>query len=167
MLRSVLLFCVCLFLVGCASIQSSYIPTLSEEEYMQATRKTELIVDDTTKIVVVATRMNIMQKYKSKDEVFLLDVYESGDGKKDFIQNGYKIYLQNKTKPLKIQKINKDSLDEFMQSKVMRWSEQYLVTFAPQDKKTTDSLTLVLEHEKYGKNFLQFGYRNIKKEARE
>lgn len=162
MIRGIIFF-LYIFVCGCAAINSSYAPDEREEAYMQATRKAELIEGDSTKIVVIATRLNMINQYHdSSSESFVFEVYESGDGLKDFLSSGYKLYLSNNVKPVEIKKMSASELSSFWPSRI-KWGQYYLVKFPPQNKKVTDSMTIVLEHNKYGKNFLEFGFKKIDK----
>lgn len=157
-------------LSGCVdvdSVKSKLIPSKPEESYIQATRKSELVFDETTRIVLIAVHLNAYdeQKYPhEKGEIFFVDVYQSAQNSKGFLENGYNLKLSNGESPVKITRLQKEDLRDFMLSNAMRWGEYYWVEFAPQDKRVQDSLMLVLSHPKFGENTLKFGFKGLSKE---
>lgn len=155
---------------GCVdidSVKSRLIPSKPEESYIQATRKSELVFDETTRIVLIAVHLNTFdeQKYPhEKGEIFFIDVYQSAQNSKGFLENNYRLSLSNGESPFKITRLQKEDLQDFMLQNAMRWGEYYLVEFAPQDKRVQDSLTLVLSHPEFGENILKFGFKGLSKE---
>lgn len=160
-----------LFLLnGCANLQSfksKLIPSKPEESYIQATRKSELVFEDTTRIVLIAVHLNAYDEEKyphERGEVFFIDVYRSEQNSLGFLENGYRLTLNNGESPTKITRLHNKDLQGLMQQNAMRWGEYYLVTFAPQNQRIQDSLMLVLSHPKFGKNSLKFGFKGLSKE---
>lgn len=90
-----------LILNGCTkmeSLKSKLIPSKPEESYIQATRKSELVFDEITRIVLIAVHLN---SYDEKNyphengEVFFVDVYQSEQNSLGFLENGYRLTLSN------------------------------------------------------------------------
>ena len=156
-----------LFLSGCAKFDYfNPIASKPEESYVQATRKTELIFEDKTQIVLIATHLNAYNSkayLHSEGEVFFVDVYQSAQNGKSFLENGYDLKLNNGQIPLEVKRLQKEELTGLMAQNSMRWGEYYLFRFAPQGKRERDNLGLVLSHQDFGKNFLIFGFKAIKK----
>lgn len=164
MLKVALLAAILLF-AGCATQQSLLAPKQLEESYIQATRKAELIAKDSTQVVVIATHLNAFdaEKYpREEGEVFFLDIYEA-NGKKNFFENGYTLRLENGTKPLRITRLKKEDLTGLMRENATQWGEYYYIEFPWQNKRAQDRIMLVLSHEDFGENTLQFGFRKIKR----
>ena len=153
---------------GCSGISFDFdfIPSKPEESYIQATRKGELVWQDKTQIVVVATHLNDFdeKKYpKEEGDVFFLDVYQSNSHNKGFLENGYTLRLSNGEQPTEILPLKKKELQGLMKANAMRWGEYYFVRFMPQDKRTRDSLRLIISHPDFGENQLNFGFKALKK----
>ncbi len=159
-----------LILNGCAkmeSLKSKLIPSKPEESYIQATRKSELVFDEITRIVLIAVHLNSYDEKNyphEKGEVFFVDVYQSEQNSLGFLENGYHLTLSNGESPIKITRLQSKDLQGLMKQNAMRWGEYYLVKFAPQNDRIQDSLTLVLSHPKFGENFLKFGFKGLSKE---
>ena len=151
-----------LFLLnGCANLQSfksRLIPSKPEESYIQATRKSELVFEDTTRIVLIAVHLNAYDEEKyphERGEVFFIDVYQSEQNSLGFLENGYRLTLNNGESPTKITRLHNKDLQGLMQQNAMRWGEY---------QRIQDSLMLVLSHPKFGKNSLKFGFKGLSKE---
>ncbi|TLD85015.1 hypothetical protein LS70_000165 [Helicobacter sp. MIT 11-5569] len=171
MLKEIIFGIAFVFFVGCESVKSAIVPQKFEEAYIQATRKTELIVDDRVQVVLIVTHLNAFDKEKypeNANEVFFLDVYQSFqhgiENPKKFFENGFHLTLSNGETPIKITEIKKEDLQGLMQSNATRWGEYYIVEFLPQDKRTQNSLQLFLRHKDFGENFLNFGFKPLDKE---
>ena len=146
-------FAFALFFVGCGSHLGVTFKQ-QEESYIQATRKTELIVADRVQIVLIATHLNA---FNAQD-------YPHQKGKTLF-ENGYTLSLENGEKPLKITQLSREELQDFMQENATKWGEYYLVEFAPQNQFVQNSLQLFITHKEYGSNFLKFGFKALNKES--
>lgn len=159
-----------IFLYGCVdvkSFKSRLIPSKPEESYIQATRKSELVFDEITRIVLIAVHLNAYdEEYypHEKGEVFFVDVYQNEQNSLGFLENGYHLTLGNGEAPIKITRLQREDLQDSMQQNAMRWGEYYLLEFAPQDKRVQDSLTLILSHPKFGQNSLKFGFKGLSKQ---
>lgn len=157
-------------LSGCAkmeSFKSRLIPSKPEESYIQATRKSELVFDEITRIVLIAVHLNAYneERYPHENgELFFVDVYQSEQNSLGFLENGYRLTLSNGELPEKFTRLEKEYLENFMEDNAMRWGEYYLVRFKPQNKRIQDSLTLVLSHPKFGENSLKFGFKGLSRE---
>ncbi|MDE5603013.1 MAG: hypothetical protein K2I71_03720 [Helicobacter sp.] len=156
-----------LWLVGCANDSVNFIkltPSFLEESYIQATRKTEIIYQQKTQIILIATHLNEFDKeayHKQKGEVFFVSVYQS-DGGKDFFKE-YNLVLNNGEKPLKITPLKASELEGLMAEYAMPWGEYYLLEFPPQNKRIQDRLSLTISHKKFGENTLNFGFKALQK----
>ena len=163
-----IIFCVVLILfMGCESVTSTIVPQKLEEAYIQATRKAELLAENRVQVVLIATHLNAFNKEnypQENGEVFFIDVYQSTQNTKKFFENGYHLTLNNGETPIKITELKRKDLQGFMQHNAMRWGEYYLVEFLPQDRRTQNSLQLILSHTEFGESFLNFGFRPLNKE---
>lgn len=156
-----------LFFLGCKGAKFTLAPTKPQESYVQATRKTELVYDNKTQMVLVATHLNAYdeQKYpKEEGEIFLVDVYEGINAKKasvkkGFLENEYALRLANGDTPLEFKPVKKEELEPIMQENATRWGEYYLVRFPMQNKRDRDRLILILSHPQYGENSMSFGFK--------
>ena len=160
-------FAFALFFVGCGSHLGVTFKQ-QEESYIQATRKTELIVADRVQIVLIATHLNAFnaQDYPhQKGEFFFIDAYQSRQNGKTLFENGYTLSLENGEKPLKITQLSREELQDFMQENATKWGEYYLVEFAPQNQFVQNSLQLFITHKEYGSNFSKFGFKALNKES--
>lgn len=154
--------------LGCASVE--FIPSKPQESYIQATRKTELIAKEQTQIVIIATHLNAYDTKKypnTKGEFFLLDIYQANGDKKAFLENGYMLTLNGGAKPLKIEKITKESLESLQDinlENLSKWGTYYLVEFAPQSVRVRNSLRLIIAHKDFGENYLYYGFKPLDKD---
>lgn len=172
MIKEIIFVGVLLFFLGCESVKSVIVPQKLEEAYIQATRKAELIQEDRVQVVLIATYLNAFDREKyprEKGEIFFVDVYQSFQhevkNSKDFFENGFHLILGNGETPVKITRLKKEQLDNLMQSNATPWGEYYLVEFLPQDKRTLNSLQLLLYHKDFGEDYLNFGFKPLSKEA--
>lgn len=166
MLKQILLFLAVFMILGCQKMSSGLAPLKTDESYLQATRKTELIVQGNTQIVVIATHLNEFDWIKfprEEGEIFFLDVYQTRKNGKGFLKNGYEIRLANGAKPSKITRLKKEDLEGMIAQNATQWGEYYWVEFPKQDKRTQDRMILVLSHKDFGENTLEFGFKKIKK----
>lgn len=156
-----------LWFVGCGGNPVNFIkltPTSLQESYIQATRKTEIIYQEKTQIILIATHLNEFDEEaypKQKGEIFFVSVYQS-EGKKDFLK-AYNLVLNNGEKPLKVTPLKADELEGLMAEYAMPWGEYYLLEFSPQNKRIQDRLSITLSHKKFGENTLNFGFKAIQK----
>lgn len=161
---SLVLLCGC---VDVKSFKSRLIPSKPEESYIQATRKSELVFNEITRIVLIAVHLNAYDEEHyphEKGEVFFVDVYQNEQNTLGFLENHYQLTLSNGESPIKVTRLQREDLQDFMQQNAMRWGEYYLIEFAPQDKRVQDSLTLILSHPKFGQNSLKFGFKGLSKQ---
>lgn len=155
-----------LWFVGCADSVNlmRFTPTSLQESYIQATRKTEIIYQEKTQIILIATHLNEFdeEKYpKQRGEVFFINVYQS-EGEKDFLK-AYNLVLNNGEKPLKVTPLKAYDLEGLMAEYAIPWGEYYLLEFSPQNKRTQDRLSLTISHQKFGESTLNFGFKAIQK----
>lgn len=172
MLKGIIFGVVLVFFLGCESVKSVIAPQKLEEAYIQATRKTELITENRVQVVLIATHLNAFDEKRYPDdvgEVFFVDVYQSFqnevENSKGFFENGFHLTLSNGETPIKITPLKKEQLEGLIQSNATSWGEYYLVEFLPQDKRTRNSLQLLLQHKDFGENYLNFGFKSLSKEA--
>ncbi|WP_299546782.1 hypothetical protein [uncultured Helicobacter sp.] len=161
-----------LLFLGCEGVKSVVVPQKLEEAYIQATRKAELITEERVQVVLIATHLNAFraEEYsKEQGEVFFIDVYQSFqhgvENPKGFFENGFHLILGNGETPVKITPIKKEQLQGLMQKNATPWGEYYFVEFLPQDKRTQNSLQLLLRHKDFGENRLNFGFKPLNKDA--
>ncbi|MBX7489936.1 hypothetical protein [Helicobacter turcicus] len=172
MLKEIVFSVVLVFFLGCGNVKSVITPQKLEEAYIQATRKAELITENRVQVVLIATHLNTFDEEKYPEnagEVFFVDVYQSFqngvENPKGFFENGFYLMLSNGETPVKITALKKEQLRGLMQDNATSWGEYYLVEFLPQDKRTRNSLQLLLQHKDFGENSLNFGFKPLNKEA--
>lgn len=171
MLKGILIGITALWFLGCVDVRSELIPEKHEEAYLQATRKTELITQGRVQVVLIATYLNMLDAENYPEdlgEVFFIDVFQifqhgvkSPNG---FFENGFQLFLSNGERPTKITPLKKEQLEGLMQENATPWGEYYHVEFPPQDRNTRNGLVLLLEHEDFGRNYLNFGFKTLDKD---
>ncbi|EEO25942.1 hypothetical protein [Helicobacter winghamensis] len=171
MFKEIIFSVILIVFLGCESVKSVVVPQKLEEAYIQATRKAELITKERVQVVLIATHLNTFNKEKypqEKGEVFFIDVYQSFqhgvENPKGFFENGFHLTLNNGETPIKITPLQKGQLEGLMHKSATPWGEYYLVEFMPQDKRTQNSLQLLMRHKEFGENYLNFGFKPLKKE---
>ncbi|WP_104722593.1 hypothetical protein [Helicobacter mesocricetorum] len=156
-----------LWFVGCATSPVNFMkltPTSLEESYIQATRKTEIIYQEKTQIILIATHLSEFDEEtypKQKGEVFFISVYQS-ERERGFLKE-YNLVLNDGEKPLKVTPLKASELKGLMAEYAIPWGEHYLLEFSPQNKRIQDRLSITISHKKFGENTLNFGFKAIQK----
>lgn len=149
---------------GCASLKDSFIPSKPQEAYIQATRKTEILKEDTVEFVLIITHLNSFSSeyLRENGEVFFVDIYSNSKG--DFFSS-YKLSLNSGDKPLKITKLKKEELSGQMLENATSWGEYYIVEFAPQERRIQNALQIILSDFSGSEiGFLNFGFKPLSKQ---
>ncbi|GGD33817.1 hypothetical protein GCM10012288_04760 [Malaciobacter pacificus] len=120
-----------IFFTSCSSKNSAseyFKNSTINTQIIQFTKKTDIKIDNQPKVLIWATYLNGLEKYKDlKNETFLVTTYFTNQESNGIETNGYELFLNDK-KSQALQKLSEDSIykELFIKNK---WASKYLVTF--------------------------------------
>lgn len=124
-----------------------------QAEAIQNSKKTDIVVENETKVIFWATYLNKIEKYDDfKKELFLVSLYFANNENQDINEKNYKLTLNDNSEVEfeKIDSTNKEFLPLMLKN---NWGNYYLVKF--DEIKDTYDLKLKLSN---GVNWAQLAF---------
>lgn len=144
--------------IASAHYKSKEEKSLKERE-IQAMRKSQILQDNHTRVLMIARYVNEINKEWVKGiggEVFLIEVYDKLD---ELNEKKMKFSLKttyNSLESSKIEKLDSKNLGSFTPD--IAYNDVYLVAFEGVGKRGKDALKLFVEIEGVGRMSFDFGY---------
>lgn len=144
-----------LFFCGCSLYNESFRPEILKEKKILSSRKSQILIDNKTEIICIATYLNNVDSNAYKNaEYFFIEIFSKSNIPLGFMD----FSITNNSRFNWIREVYEDEFDDVINT-YNKWSKAYLISFEEIPSQDKKNMKLIIDIARFGRMDFDFSYK--------